>query len=125
MLGAVLPWAQAQSKTSSFSTDGINGDGAITIVAALLIALTLVVVQHRTLAAGLVIGVAAIAGAVGVHDAIDISRKATDLVDHGPPGVSAGVGIGVWLTLVAAAIALIGGIMAFVAATRPTSTRSR
>ena len=118
VLGAVLPWAEAHSKTSSFSTDGINGDGAITIVAAVLIALTLVVVQRRTLAAGLVIGVAAIAGAVAAHDAIDISRKATELVDRGPPGVSAGVGIGVWVTLVAAAIALVGGIMAFAVAAR-------
>ena len=118
VLGAMLPWAEAQSTTGAFSTDGISGDGAITIVAAVLIALTLVVVQRRTLAAGLVIGVAAIAGAVGVYDTIDISRKATDLVDHGPPGVSASVGIGVWVTLVAAAIALIGGIAAFAAALR-------
>jgi hypothetical protein len=118
VLGAVLPWAEAESATTSFSADGIDGNGAITIVTAVVIVLSLVVVQRRTLAAGLVIGTAAIAGAVGVHDAIDISRKADNLMDHGTPGVSAGVGIGVWVTLVAAAIALVGGMIALAVALR-------
>jgi hypothetical protein len=63
------------------------------------------------------IGGSAIAGAVGVRDALDISHKADELMQRAP-AVSAGVGIGVWVTLAGAATAVVGGVAAFVVATR-------
>jgi hypothetical protein len=117
VVGALLPWAEASSASASFSRTGIDGNGAATLVAAVAVVLFCLVVPRPKVAAALVIGVAVLAGAVGVHDALDISHKADRLV-AALPKVSAGVGIGVWITIVGAVIALAGGILAFVEATR-------
>jgi hypothetical protein len=117
VVGAVLPWAEASSDQASFSSMGIDGNGGATLAAALAIALLCAIGRRRKLAAGLMIGVAALAGAIGAHDALDISDKADRLMQQ-VPTVSASVGIGVWVTLAGAAIALAGGLIAFVAAAR-------
>ena len=122
VFGATLPWAEAQNATSSFTQDGIETDGAIIIVVAAVIALALIVVSRPKLAAALVIAGAVVAGAIGARYAVDTSSKASDLVDRGGPGISAGLGVGVWVTLAAAAIVLIGGIAAFVVASRAPTT---
>ena len=117
VVGALLPWAEASSDRASFSSLGIDGNGGATLAAALAIALLCAMGRRRKVAAGLMIGVAAVAGAIGVHDALDISEKADRLVQR-VPTASAGVGIGVWVTLAGAAIALVGGVVAFVVAAR-------
>ena len=117
VVGAVLPWAEASSDQASFSSMGIDGNGGATLAAALAIALLCAIGRRRMSTAGLMTGVAAVAGAIGVHDALDISEKADQLVQRAPT-VSAGVGIGVWVTLAGAAIALVGGLIAFVVAAR-------
>ncbi len=63
-------------------------------------------------------------GAIGVRDAVDLSDKAARLVDQGPPGVSANVGVGVWVTIAGAALALVGGIMALAMSSRGSSPRA-
>ena len=98
VVGAVLPWAEASSDRASFSSMGIDGNGGATLAAALAIALLCAIGRRRKLAAGLMIGVAALAGAIGAHDALDISDKADRLMQR-VPTVSASVGIGVWVTL--------------------------
>jgi hypothetical protein len=65
-----------------------------------------------------VVVLALILVAVGIHDAVDTSRRAADLVAEGPPVVSANVGVGLWLTVAGAVIALIGGFVAFAVASR-------
>jgi hypothetical protein len=125
VLGALLPWAEATSKSASFSSDGIDGDGAITVFAAVAIMLLFVVASRRTLAAGLAIATAVLAGAIGVRNAVDISERATRLLDQHLVGVSAQVGIGVWVTIAGAAIALVGGIIAFAVASRTASRSSQ
>jgi hypothetical protein len=117
VVGAILPWAEASSGTASFSGAGIDGNGGATLAAGVAIGLICLVVLRRKLAALLIIGVAVLAGAVGVHDALDISDKADRLVQRAPT-VTAGVGIGVWLTLAGAAIALVGGVAAYAVAAR-------
>ncbi len=118
VVGALLPWGEATSKTASFSSDGIDGNGAITIIAAVVLVLVVLVVQRPTTAAWLVIATAVVAGAIGVRDAVDLSDKAARLVDQGPPGVSANVGVGVWVTIGGAVLALVGGIMALAMSSR-------
>ena len=85
VVGALLPWGEATSKTASFSSDGIDGNGVITIIAAVVLVLVVLVVQRPTTAAWLVIATAVVAGAIGVRDAVDLSDKAARLVDQGPP----------------------------------------
>jgi hypothetical protein len=116
-LGALLPWAEASSGSASFSSSGIDGNGAAALGAALAIALLCTVRRRPMAVAGLMIGIAAVAGAVAVHDAIDISHKADRLMQR-VPATSAGVGVGIWVTLAGAAVAIVGGVMALVSAAR-------
>ena len=115
--GAVLPWAEASSSIATFSRAGIDGNGGATLAAAIGIALLCAIGPRGKMAALLMTGGAVIAGAVGVHDALDISDKADALVQRAP-SVSAGVGVGIWLTLAGATIALVGGVLAYVFARR-------
>jgi hypothetical protein len=118
VVGALLPWGEATSPTASFSSDGIDGNGAITLIAAVVLVIVFLVVQRASTAAWLVIATAVVAGAIGVRDASDLSDKASRLVDQGPPGVTAEVGVGVWVTIAGAVIALVGGIMALAMSSR-------
>ena len=119
VVGAVLPWAEASSGSASFSSMGIDGNGGATLAAALAVVVLLAIGRRRKSAAALIILIAAVAGAIAVHDALDISDKADELVRRAPT-VSAGVGIGAWVTVAGAVIALVGGVMALVTAARRT-----
>ncbi len=125
VVGALLPWGEATSKTASFSSDGIDGNGAITLIAAVVLVLVVLVVQRPTTAAWMVIATAAVAGAIAVHDAVDLSDKAARLVEQGPPGVTANVGIGVWVTIAGAVISLVGGILALAMSSRGSRRERR
>jgi hypothetical protein len=121
-LGAFLPWAEASSAHASFSSAGIDGDGAFTLFAAIVGVVVLIVVRRPALAGGLVIVAAAAAGIVAVHSAVDLADKASRL-ESVRPDVSAGVGIGVWLSIAGAVVALVGGVLALVLARQVQSTR--
>jgi len=125
VVGALLPWGEATSPTASFSSDGIDGNGAITFIAAVVLVLVVLVVQRPRTAAWLVVATAVVAGAIGVRDAVDLSDKAARLVDQGPAGVTANVGIGVWVTIGGAVLALVGGIMALAMSSRGSGRAQR
>jgi hypothetical protein len=116
-VGAMLPWAEASSSVASFSRAGIDGNGGATLAAAIGIALLCIIGPRRRLAAVGMIAMAAFAGALGANDALDISDKA-DAVMRQAPAIDAGVGVGLWLSLAGAAIALVGSVLALVAARR-------
>jgi hypothetical protein len=116
-LGAALPWAEASSASASFSSAGVDGNGALTLAAALALGAICVLGGRRRSSAALMVVVAVVVGAIGVRDAADIAHDADRLVAR-LPGVSAGVGVGVWVTIAGAVIALAGALMAFAATTR-------
>ena len=101
VVGALLPWGEATSPTALFSSDGIDGNGAITLIAAIVLVLVVLVVQRPKTAAWLCRDATAVARRARSvwRDAVDLSDKAARLVDQGPPGVNANVGIGVWVTI--------------------------
>jgi hypothetical protein len=117
-LGALLPWAEAESAHASFSQIGLDGNGAITLLAGILVVLAIALMRPSPRAAGYVLALGAAALAVGIYQALDTSQKANDLVAHSSPDVSAGVGIGVWLTIGAAVVVLVGGAIALVSIRR-------
>jgi hypothetical protein len=119
-VGAVLPWAEAESTNASFSQNGLDSLGGVTLLAAILVVLTILLMAPSPAAAGCVAALAALALVVGVHEALDTSRKADDLLARSPAGVTAGVGIGVWVTIVAAAVLLVGAGIALVSTRRTT-----
>ncbi len=117
-VGALLPWAEAKSTLASFSERGLDGLGAVSLLAGILVVLAIALMQPTPRAAACVTALGTLALGVGVYEAIDTSRKADDLVARSPAGVTAGVGVGVWVTIGAAVIVLVGGAMAFVVARR-------
>jgi hypothetical protein len=117
-VGALLPWAEAESTQASFSENGVDGLGAVALLAGILAVLAIALMQPTPRAAACVTALGALALGVGVYEAIDTSRKADDLVARSPAGVTAGVGVGVWVTIGAAVIVLVGGAMAFVSLRR-------
>jgi hypothetical protein len=123
-IGAVLPWAEASSASASFSSSGIDGNGGAVLVAALSLGLLCTLTRRTKSVAGSMIGIAVIAGAIALHDARDITNRADELMRR-LPTASAGVGVGVWLALTGAAVALVGGVMAFIVATRSGAHRAQ
>jgi hypothetical protein len=117
-LGSALPWAEAQVGSHAVSKSGIDGDGTITIaLAAFVVACFVALPKSRRL--GVLVAVfAAAAGAVALHNIIDVSQKADDLAKTSTAAapVSAGVGIGSWITLGAAVITFVGGLALVAAA---------
>jgi hypothetical protein len=117
-VAAFLPWAEASSAAASFSERGIDGYGAVTLLAAAVIALAFLLLPHSVRAGVAVAACAAGALAVAVYDAADLSRRADDLVARLGDSVTAGVAIGLWLTIAAAVVCLVGGVVALLVARR-------
>jgi hypothetical protein len=113
IVGALLPWVKAEAGIFSATKNGIDGDGALTLALGIAIALVFLLVRTPKTAAWLVVAFAAAATAIAGYDAIDVSKKAHDLAEQSPfVHVSASVGVGLWLSLGGAVVALIGGVLA-------------
>src|SRR4051794_38176149 len=92
-IGAILPWAEAESSQASFSESGLDGLGAVALLAGILVVLAIALMRRTSRAAACVTALGALALAVAVYEAIDTSRKADDLLARSPAGVTAGVGV--------------------------------
>ena len=115
IVGAVLPWREAQVGNLSVSSTGIDGDGALTIVFAAGIVVLLVVLAGSRLLGWSLVALSAAAGAFALYEIVDTSRKADDLVHAAASGrVSASVGAGPWVVLLGALVALVGAVLALV-----------
>ncbi len=113
VIGALLPWVKAEAGFFSVSKNGMDGDGVFTLLFGGAIALVFALTRKPNTAAWLVIALSGLAGAIAVYDTIDVSNKADELTNSSSSiHVSASVGIGLWLTLAAAILALVGGFMA-------------
>jgi hypothetical protein len=123
-IGAVLPWAEASAASASFSSSGIDGNGGAALVAALGLALLCTLTRRTKSVAAAMIGIAVIVGAIALHDARDIADRADELMRR-LPNASAGVGVGVWVALAGAVVALVGGLIAFLVATRSGAHRAQ
>jgi hypothetical protein len=115
IVGAVLPWREAQVGNLSVSSTGIDGDGAITIVFAAGIVVLLVVLAGSRLLGWSLVALSAAAGAFALYEIVDTSRKADDLVHAAASGrVSASVGAGPWVVFLGALVAFVGAVLALV-----------
>ena len=111
MVGAVLPWATFLGLTKN----GIDGDGAITIViAALVMGAGIWTVLRAPL--GIPITALVLSALIALIAVIDIS-------DVSSTGLS--VGSGLWLTLVAGGVGLAAGIWALAARPGAKAAQSR
>jgi hypothetical protein len=115
LLGAFLPWATASAVFVSVSKNGIDGDGKLTAVLAVvtgILVLTYLRSASRQAAVLVIVGVlGAIVALVGVADFVDVSSKIGDLTTEEQRLVSISVGIGLYLTIAAGVAIVVGGIM--------------
>jgi hypothetical protein len=113
VLGALLPWAKASAGFISVSKAGTDGDGVITLILGLAVAVLALVAwkpqQHQVaVILGLLAGVAA--GAVAIYDIVNVSNAITT-AEASSSLVHASVGAGLWITAVGAAIAIAGALV--------------
>ena len=114
LLGSVLPWAKAEatvlSQTLSETTNGLEGDGKITLVLALVAGLVFLFVPRGKVVGGLVLATGVLAGLVAIIDIADVGNKADDLKRITAQS-SASVGIGLWIVAVAAVLLIVGSVL--------------
>jgi hypothetical protein len=117
LVGSVLPWAKAEAtvvgQTLSSTTNGLDGDGVITLILALVAGLVFLFVPRAKVVGSLVLVAGAIAGLVAIIDIADVSNKADDLKQLTKQS-SASVGIGLWMAAVAAIVLIVGGVLCLV-----------
>ena len=114
-LGSFLPWAEV----GIFSKNGIDGDGAITLVLAIVIAAVAWPLWKTALGPGrsiTVILAATLALIVCIYDIVDISSTGNEFIE-------ASVGVGLWMAAAGAVAVGVGTVIAARAKTmRFTST---
>jgi hypothetical protein len=109
---AFLPWVRASVGAISVEQKGLDGDGTITLLCGIAAAVLFWVVVSQwgrliTLFAG------TFALVVAVYDIADINSKANELSTAGGIfRIDASVGLGLWITALAAAALVVGAIVA-------------
>jgi hypothetical protein len=115
LAGSFLPWARAEAGPFTATKNGIDGDGVLTLVLALAVALLLFLARSPKVMAWLIVGLAGLATVVAVIDVVDVSNRAKDLeASVSSLNVSASVGYGLWMALVGGIVAVVGGMVALV-----------
>jgi hypothetical protein len=114
VVGSVLPWVKASVGAFSVTKNGIDGDGVFTLLLGGGIAVAFFLIRRAKTAAWITLALAGIAGAIALYDTIDVSQKADELTSNQTSlfHVSASVGVGLWLALAGAVVALVGGVIA-------------
>ena len=112
VIGAFMPWVKASLGFLSVQRSGIDGDGAFTLVCGIAAAVLFWVVVSR---AGRIIVLIAggFALAISIYDIVNISSKADELSSaSGAFSIDASVGLGLWLSAIAAAAVVVGAVLA-------------
>jgi hypothetical protein len=102
-LGSFLPWAEV----GPFSKNGVEGDGVLTLILAIVIAVAAWPTIHSSVGRGrgLTTSIAAaLALVVCVYDVADVSSTGNDVIE-------AQVGIGLWMATAAAIAVLVGVVL--------------
>lgn len=113
VIGSLLPWAEVTVPlVGTVSKAGTEGDGVLTLIGALIfggLALPGLIGKwsRGVLIAALV--VALLVAAVAVVDMVDVAERFAEADDQ---VVDASIGIGLWLVLLEAGVAVVGGVIA-------------
>jgi hypothetical protein len=114
-LGSVLPWAKLEVSSGAFSVsdtkNGLDGDGVLTLVLAVVAFLIFLLVKHRKVTGWSVTVAGFLAGAIAIYDIVDVKRAFDDL--NIPSGINADatVGVGLWIAAIAAVALFAGGVL--------------
>jgi hypothetical protein len=107
-LGSCLAWAEADFLLLHVTRSGTDGDGVLTLIAA-LVGAAMVAVSSRTAAGWLLVGVGAGVGAVVLYNLADLSRIAGRIHAMLLP-IHTSVGVGLWLAAAGSAVAFVAGV---------------
>lgn len=118
VLGSVLPWAKLEVSSSLFSVsdtkNGLDGDGVLTLVLAVVAVLVFLLVKSRKVTGWLVTVAGFLAGAIAIYDIVDVKGAFDDLDVPSSINADATVGVGLWIAAVAAVVLFVGGVLCLV-----------
>ena len=129
ILGAFLPWASVSinfaGESSSHSTNGMDGDGKITLVLGLCaVGLTVLKNPAKTKLFALIALIAAgLAALIGLYDASQIggNSDARAMMEAAGDAIKVSLGMGIYLTIIGGAAASVGSLMRWKSAPAPQS----
>ena len=116
IVGSLSPWATITSAFGSISVNGTDGDGVLTIVGAIVVAILVALAKY----VGSII-VSLLTGALLLYDLIDVNRNISEVDNE---FANASVGWGLWLATIAAAVALVSSIVLRQAARKATAVQT-
>ena len=90
---------------------GLSGDGRVTIVIAVVVALLFLLVDHKRVAAGLTIAGGVVAAGTALNDMGDIKHRA-DTLSPSASTITATIGAGLIRCAVAGAAIIVAGVLA-------------
>lgn len=112
VLGAFLPWVEADLGFISVEKNGIDGDGVFTLLMGGAAILLFWLVRST---AGRVLTLVAGIGATGVafYDVVDVQQAADELSSRSAVfSIEASVGVGLWMSAIGAIALVIGALLA-------------
>jgi hypothetical protein len=114
VVGSLLPWAEVTAPfIGTVTKSGTDGDGVLTLIGALVIAGLGFLAFGSRRSRGAIIGSLVVAGLialVAVVDMVDVSSRIADVEDQ-DLAVSASIGIGLWVVLLGAGVAIVGCVL--------------
>jgi hypothetical protein len=117
-IGSFLPWATVSGGFVDISKNGMDGDGVITLVGALVFGGLAAWSLLGSWSKGRMIGalvVAVLVTLIAVIDIADVASRFSD-IDTEALGLDVSIGIGLWIVLLGGLAGVAGCIMALVAA---------
>lgn len=109
-IGSFLAWATVASVFGSISVNGMDGDGQLTAAAGTIAAILFLVGALGSSGfhiAGVVF--AGLGGAVAAYDLVNITNT---FAEYSSDGVAASVGVGLYVCVVGAVVAVVAGVAA-------------
>ncbi|MEX0756295.1 MAG: Trp biosynthesis-associated membrane protein [Actinomycetota bacterium] len=119
--GSVLPWAKVSAPFAvERSIGGLEGDGVLTVVGAVLIAAAaLLWMTGRRWGRVVGVVVAVLAAGIAIYDLININDAIDDIAIQTGGLAEAAAGIGIYVAVAGAIVALIGGVLSGPVSTAP------
>jgi len=118
IVGSFLPWAKASVLSVSVTANGMDGDGELTLILGIALAVFGAISLTRTLRPLAILAIIAgvLIAAIGLYDASTVKDDIpTDAIAG---GLEVTVELGLWLVIAAGVIGIIGGVIALMSGKR-------
>lgn len=110
VVGALLPWASAETPFATLTAKGVEGDGVLTLGAGLLVALLITLGSGRRGPALMCVIVGLLAGLVALVDMSNLADALAELEQDESLLLAPSIGVGLWLTAIGAGVVVVGSL---------------